>query len=327
MRLFTDMTEEPQSHPWIDEEASKRLPILCAQGEGQTLEYMKAFPENARELAREIAAFATSNSGTILIGVDNEGECVGIPAVTPGQRDEILRRLEGICANAVKPSITPSAKFAGTASCATLVITVPKGSQPIYYANHVPYLRHITSSRPAEPHEVIALVQGALRPRPQVSATDSIEEIPDRRTRFLADLMHDLAPVIIFGEELDHRMFDPWLQLVRAHFANAASRLRDAAAEQIAVDEKLDVRLLDAAEALDHFVKLRLHLGSGNDLTRAAKEAVSKARSLLDEISPTVVAHVTPKQLTDELRVVQRRLAALDVQADKASESGSMEEL
>src|ERR1700730_16378017 len=81
--LFTDMVEDPQSYPWIDEETSKQLPILCAQGEGQTLEYMRTFPDNARELAKEIAAFATSNSGTILIGANSDGECVGIPAITP----------------------------------------------------------------------------------------------------------------------------------------------------------------------------------------------------------------------------------------------------
>ena len=321
------MAEEHKSPPWIDEDASKQLPILCAQGEGQTLEYMKIFPENARELAKEIAAFATSNSGTILIGIDNEGECVGIPAATPAQRDEFLRRLEGICANAVKPSIAPSAKFAGSESRTALLVTVPKGSQPVYYANHVPYLRHITSSRPAEPHEVIALIEGTLRPQPQLSAAESIEETPDRRTQFLADLMRDLAPVIILGEELEHRILDPWLHLMRAQFANIASRLRDAAAEQISVDEQLDVRLLDAAEVLEHFAKLRLHLGSGDDLTAAAREAISKASGLMDEISPTVLAHVTRKQLKDELQVIRRRLAALDLQADKALESGSMEEL
>jgi ATP-dependent DNA helicase RecG len=122
------MTEE---NPWIDDEASEQLPVLRARGEGQALEYMRSFPDNARELAKEIAAFATSNSGTILIGVDDEGTCVGISASTPTQRDELLRRLEGTCTGAVKPSITPSPKFACEGDHTILIVTVPKGSQPI----------------------------------------------------------------------------------------------------------------------------------------------------------------------------------------------------
>jgi hypothetical protein len=48
MGLFTDMTEEPQSYPWIDGEASKQLPILCAQEEGQTLELHGTGGQRAR---------------------------------------------------------------------------------------------------------------------------------------------------------------------------------------------------------------------------------------------------------------------------------------
>jgi ATP-dependent DNA helicase RecG len=321
------MTEGPPRDPWIDEEASEQLPILRAQGEGQTLEYMKSFPENARDLAKEIAAFATSNSGTILIGVDNDGACVGIPAVTPAQRDGLLRRIEGICNGVIKPAITPSPKFARDGTHTVLTLTVPKGSQPIYYANNIPYVRHITSSRPAEPHEVIELIQGTVRPRFQVTATESVEEVPDKRTLFLADLMRDLASVVIFGEELEHRVVNPWLELVRAQFGNVASRLREAAAEQVAVDEKLELPLLDAAEALDHFAKLRLHLGSGDDLSASATLAVTKAKDLLERIGPEVIAHVPTRQLVDQLAVIRRELTALRIQADKAPESGSIQDI
>jgi len=162
--------------------------------------------------------------------------------------------------------------------------------------------------------------------RYQVSTAESVDEISEGRTRFLRDLIRDLTPVIIFGEELEHRLFDPWLQLVRAQFANAASTLRDAAAEQTAIEEKLDVLLLDAADAFDHFAKLRLHLGSGDALKAAAKEAVTKAKGLLDEISPTV-ACVAPKQLAGHLVVLRRQLAMLDRDANKAFESRSIKEL
>ena len=50
---------------WADEGWSQDLPVLRARGEGQDLEYMEAFPQNTRELAKEIAAFAASNSGSV----------------------------------------------------------------------------------------------------------------------------------------------------------------------------------------------------------------------------------------------------------------------
>jgi len=65
---------------WADESLSRDLPIMRARGEGQELEYMETFPGNTRELAKEIAAFATSNAGTILIGVSDSGELVGLPS-------------------------------------------------------------------------------------------------------------------------------------------------------------------------------------------------------------------------------------------------------
>ncbi len=67
------MAEEIPKEAWVDPAASRQLVIMCAQGEGQTIEFMQSFPEQAHELAREIAAFATSNAGAILIGVDNKG--------------------------------------------------------------------------------------------------------------------------------------------------------------------------------------------------------------------------------------------------------------
>ena len=61
---------------WADEGLSKDLPVLRSRGEGQNLDYKGKFPENTSDLAKEIAAFATSNQGTILIGVSDPGNLV-----------------------------------------------------------------------------------------------------------------------------------------------------------------------------------------------------------------------------------------------------------
>lgn len=62
---------------WADQKLSADLPVLRARGENQDLEYMQAFPENVRELGKEIAAFATSNQGTIVLGVSDREQIAG----------------------------------------------------------------------------------------------------------------------------------------------------------------------------------------------------------------------------------------------------------
>ncbi len=61
-------------------------------------------------------------------------------------------------------------------------------------------------------------------------ATESVEETTDGRTQFLATLMWDLASVVIFGEELEHRGVNPWLDLIRSTFVEMVRNLATVAA-------------------------------------------------------------------------------------------------
>ena len=87
----------PIMHNWTDAQLSQELPVLRSRGEGQTLEYMARYPENARELGKEIAAFATTNAGLILLGVSDDGDLIGLPGLdTTSARDGLVKRIEGI---------------------------------------------------------------------------------------------------------------------------------------------------------------------------------------------------------------------------------------
>src|SRR5580704_9542271 len=98
---------------WAHEDFSRELSVLRARGEGQTLEYMESFPQQARELGKEIAALATSNHGLILLGVSDSGDLIGLSeAKTLDGRDTLLRRIEGISHGTIKPAITPTVSFA-----------------------------------------------------------------------------------------------------------------------------------------------------------------------------------------------------------------------
>ena len=131
-------------------------------GEGQFVEFKVAFPSQAHSFATEIAAFATSGGGTVLLGVDDAGGVVGLEAIEqPEKRADFRERVEGI-ARTVRPAVTPRVSFLDWGGATLCVAEVPDGDRPIYYYDHRPYVRIGSQSRPAEPEEVAALVSDWL---------------------------------------------------------------------------------------------------------------------------------------------------------------------
>jgi hypothetical protein len=164
--------------PWIDSELSAALRELIRRGESQTVEFKAKLPGQVRDLGKEIAAFATSNAGTILIGVDDTGVAIGLGEEMEDQenRATLRSRIEGICAENVKPSITPGFRFGLVEGKVVLAIDVPKGPEPVYYAQNVPYVRHLTSTRPADPHEVVNIIRRADIGRSQSTTEDALAQ-------------------------------------------------------------------------------------------------------------------------------------------------------
>lgn len=265
------MTEK-QIPDWADSNLSKELSVLRARGENQDLEYMESFPENTHELAKEIAAFATSNPGTILIGVSDDGVLKGIDDTqTSEERDNYLRRIEGVCRGTVKPSIIPTVKYVYEDGNTVIALFIPKGTQPVYYSGGKPYIRNITESRPAEPHEVIELIRKWLPP-------DQIgEEEIDPFSQLISELSSVIIEILIYGEEAEQRDCNPWLDQWRSQFAFSAKELRDIAVNDFAIQKKLADKLIELANILDHVASLTLTTGSWQELKDNTSKAVEKA--------------------------------------------------
>lgn len=136
------------------------LGIALVEGEGQAIEFMRGYPENARELAKEIAAFSTSNDGSIFLGVDNDGTIIGLPDVnTIEQKDALVNRISGVASSAVDPPATVAVAFLAAEGSTVARIFIGKGPRPVYYSSDVPYVRVLDRSRPATPEEVEELVR------------------------------------------------------------------------------------------------------------------------------------------------------------------------
>lgn len=270
---------------WVDEKLSNELKELREKGENQDLEYMESFPTNTRELAKEIAAFATANSGKILIGVSNNGDLVGVKETeTAESRDSIIRRIEGICKGTIKPSITPLVNFAIESEKTVLVISVPKGDQPIYYSNNVPYIRHITESRPAEPHEVIKIVEEYVSTGKAKVQNDQ----NDKENTFFSDLARILINIIVYSNEANERQFNPWLNYWIQEFGYEASSLRELAVNQIAIDNNLDNELYRLADSLEAISKFRFSMESGKEFDQLTEDALELAQNMKEKLIDTI---------------------------------------
>ncbi|MDA7977878.1 MAG: putative DNA binding domain-containing protein [Pirellulales bacterium] len=154
------MSKESQIPPWVSVEATKALNQATAEGESQKIEFKEIVPSNGHDLAKEIAAFATSGGGKIYIGVAKTGVVIGLEAVeTSEAREQLCDRIQGIAASGVVPAVrNVISTFASDDGKHAILIDVPKQNAPIYYVSHKPYLRDGALSRPATPEEVIDLV-------------------------------------------------------------------------------------------------------------------------------------------------------------------------
>ena len=112
-------------------------------------------------MAKEIAAFGTSNPGVILLGVTDNGKAVGLDGIeTVAGLDKLRTRVEGVSSNSIIPSLPVRLRSIIIDGKTIAVVEVPKGPEPVYYTkNGVPYIRHGSLSRTALPQEVNELVR------------------------------------------------------------------------------------------------------------------------------------------------------------------------
>ena len=89
----------------------KDLINLIALGEGFTTEFKRSGTSN---LGREICAFANATGGTILIGVTDGGEAVGV-----GNHNKLKSEVQAI-ARSAEPPIAVDIESAGKVLCVTI---------------------------------------------------------------------------------------------------------------------------------------------------------------------------------------------------------------
>ena len=146
------------------------LADLIAPGEGQTTEFKRG---RASGLGREICAFANSEGGVILLGVDDDGTVVGI-----GQHNRVKSQVQSI-ARSADPPIAVEVESMGEA---VSVRVPPQRGKPFSFGGRF-FIRDGASSQQMsrdEVHELFYAV-GAIR----------FDEVPCRRFSLGEDIGED----------------------------------------------------------------------------------------------------------------------------------------
>lgn len=137
-------------------EGGTNLEYALREGEGWHVELKERMPDQARDMAREIAALSSQvDGGSIFIGVRDDGTVVGAEdAATLSERDSWRHRIAQIATKTVRPPNPVTVYFPEHAGSVVVKIWVPEGSAPIYYVDDIAYIRNIDESRKATHEEV-----------------------------------------------------------------------------------------------------------------------------------------------------------------------------
>jgi len=139
---------------WASQDGNQIAARLLMSGESATVEFKECIPDQADKITKEIAAFATSGGGAILLGVNNQGVVVGLGDHSFECREKIADRITGIV-NAMNPVPEGIEHFeCYVNSHFVYLIQIPRQEEPAFYYRDTIYLRDQKCSRPAKPEEV-----------------------------------------------------------------------------------------------------------------------------------------------------------------------------
>ena len=124
--------------------------------ETENIEFKSQFTE---DLYKEVIAFANTDGGVIYIGINNNGEVVGIDNV-----DENYTRITNGIRDAIMPDVTMFVKYT-IQDNKVVKISVGEGSYKPYYLKSKGlkpsgvFVRQGTSTAPASPDQIRAMIK------------------------------------------------------------------------------------------------------------------------------------------------------------------------
>jgi predicted HTH transcriptional regulator len=121
---------------------------LLEQGEGQQVEFDKTIP-SPDDIAREYVAFANSDGGHFILGIDDKNKhLMGVDL-----EENTVDKLMKIGSEKCVPPITPRVELMERSEKRIIDITISEGDEKPYKTDEICYLRDGNISRPARERE------------------------------------------------------------------------------------------------------------------------------------------------------------------------------
>jgi ATP-dependent DNA helicase RecG len=132
----------------------QELTSRIAKGEGLHTEFKETFSNN-EDIAKSIVSFANTDGGQLIIGINNNGEIVGIENI-----DEFIRRIDDIAFNRCEPPVTVVQETLYINNKPIIIVNIPKGDQrPYRTGKGLYYIRSANRCRQASREELLRLFQ------------------------------------------------------------------------------------------------------------------------------------------------------------------------
>jgi len=126
---------------------SHQDPLSYGSGEGQNVEFKRGISDDANrtgpvedELLKSVAAFANTNDGVILIGIDDAGHVKGL-ALDFKQRDKLEQKIHQLIRTRLRPTPPVRVAFEEVRGLVIAKVEVGRGDSPAYMLGGTIYLR------------------------------------------------------------------------------------------------------------------------------------------------------------------------------------------
>lgn len=241
----------------------KRLMKDIEKGEGQEIEFIEDLPSNIHEIAKEIAAFASINPGTIYLGVSDKKRITGVSSIRKhGKKegkDSILNRLGGITQKAIKPPIRVVIDFIDYEKDTLVRISVPKGVEPVYYSSDIPYIRILTTSQRATPDQVKELHR-------QYFLGQGIFEQVNETSNFLTNVLFQLSDFQILWSDHKNRCSSPDMDQLKYDIGDTGRTLIKLSIDPRAHELGLSNDLQELGDLLEEMEHHKFYIDGGRSL-------------------------------------------------------------
>lgn len=135
---------------------SDALDLLITAGESLTVEFKASLSQNQeRDICKEIAALSTAQGGTLLIGVSDDKNIIGID-----EPSFIINKIERWCIDLVAPQPVINCYPINLRNKTIVVVEVSNGISPIYSYREKFYTRVGTSSVVLSAKAVVDVIRG-----------------------------------------------------------------------------------------------------------------------------------------------------------------------